>query len=158
MSANAKRLIVGWQEWIALPDLGLPALKAKIDTGAKTSALDTHFLETFDTSRRPRVRFHVRPCPEAPDLEVSVSADIADQREVISSNGVSELRYVISTHLSIGGRQWPIEVTLANREHMAYRMLIGRQAMRAGLLVDCRASFCQPRLSYDLYGTAGRTA
>ncbi|KWT69290.1 hypothetical protein APY04_1373 [Hyphomicrobium sulfonivorans] len=158
MSASAKRLIVGWQEWVSLPELGLPALKAKIDTGAKTSALDTHSLEPFDTSRRPRVRFHVRPCPEAPELEVPVSADIFDRREVVSSNGVSELRYVISTHLSIGGRQWPIEVTLANREHMAYRMLIGRQAIRTGLLVDCRASFCQPRLSYDLYDGIGRTA
>jgi len=156
--SNASRLILGWQEWVALPDLGLPALKAKIDTGAKTSALDTHSIEPFGTAKRPRVRFSVRPRPQADDLEISATADVLDRREVISSNGVRELRYVIRTTLCIAGRRWPIEVTLANREHMTYRMLIGRQAIRAGMLVDCTASFHQPRLSYDLYGGDVRPA
>jgi ribosomal protein S6--L-glutamate ligase len=151
--SKASRLIVGWQEWVALPDLGLPALKAKIDTGAKTSALHTHSIEPYGASGRPKVRFTVRPSPEESDLEVVASADVIDRREVISSNGVRELRYVIRTHLSIGGRQWPIEVTLTNREHMTYRMLIGRQAIRSDMLVDCGASFRQPRLSYRLYAS-----
>jgi len=158
MLSNASRLILGWQEWIALPDLGLPALKAKIDTGAKTSALDTHFIEPFGAAKRPRVRFAVRPSPEAGDLEVAAIADVIDRREVISSNGVRELRYVIATTLCIAGRRWPIEVTLANREHMTYRMLIGRQAIRSGMLVDCAASFRQPRLSYEVYGSNFRPA
>jgi ribosomal protein S6--L-glutamate ligase len=145
-------LIVGWQEWVALPDLGLPALKAKIDTGAKTSALHTGFIEPFGPSKRPKVRFSVHPSP-ASDLEVLAAADVVDRREIISSNGVRELRYVIKTPLSLGGRQWPIEVTLTNREHMTYRMLIGRQAIRSDMLVDCGASFCQPRLSYRLYAS-----
>jgi ribosomal protein S6--L-glutamate ligase len=149
--SDASRLIVGWQEWVALPDLGLPALKAKIDTGAKTSALHTHFIESYGTGKRPRVRFSVRPSPDAGDLEVAATADVIDRREVISSNGVRELRYVIRTPLRIAGRQWPIEITLANREHMTYRMLIGRQAIRSDMLVDCAVSFCQPRLSYSLY-------
>jgi ribosomal protein S6--L-glutamate ligase len=147
---RVSRLIVGWQEWVALPDLGLPALKAKIDTGAKTSALHTHFIEPFGSTRRPKVRFSVRPSPDT-DLEIVAAADVVDRREIISSNGVRELRYVIETRLSLGGRQWPIEVTLTNREHMTYRMLIGRQAIRSDMLVDCAASFRQPRLSYRLY-------
>jgi ribosomal protein S6--L-glutamate ligase len=153
--SDVSRLIIGWQEWVALPDLGLPALKAKIDTGAKTSALHTHFIEPFGTGKRPRVRFWVRPDPGTGRLDVGATADVVDRREVISSNGVRELRYVIMTSLSIGGRRWPIEVTLTNRERMAYRMLIGRQAIRSDMLVDCAASFCQPRLSYSLYAAAG---
>ena len=151
MLSDASRLIVGWQEWVALPDLGLPALKAKIDTGAKTSALHTHFIEPYGNGRRLKVRFAVRPSPESSDLEIAASADVVDRREVLSSNGVPELRYVIMTTLRIGGREWPIEVTLTNRERMAYRMLIGRQAIRSDMLVDCGASFRQPRLSYRLY-------
>ena len=146
-------LIVGWQEWVALPDLGLPALKAKIDTGAKTSALHTGFIEPFGTSKRPKVRFSVHPSPAASDLEILATADVVDRREIISSNGVRERRYVIKTPLSLGGRHWPIEVTLTNREHMTYRMLIGRQAIPADMLVDCGASFCQRRLSYRLYAS-----
>lgn len=150
MLPDPSRLIVGWQEWVALPDLGLPALKAKIDTGAKTSALHTHLIEPFGSARHPKVRFSVQPSPNA-DLEVMATADVIDRREVTSSNGVRELRYVIETRLSLGGREWPIELTLTNREHMAYRMLIGRQAIRSDMLVDCAASFRQPRLSYRLY-------
>ena len=151
MLSDPSRLIVGWQEWVALPELGLPALKAKIDTGAKTSALHTHFIEPYGNGRRLKVRFAVRPSPESGDLEIAASADVVDRREVLSSNGVPELRYVIMTTLRIGGREWPIEVTLTNRERMAYRMLIGRQAIRSDMLVDCGASFRQPRLSYRLY-------
>lgn len=150
MLPDTSRLIVGWQEWVALPDLGLPALKAKIDTGARTSALHTHFIEPYGPLKRRKVRFSVRPSPDA-DLEIVATADIVDRREVTSSNGVRELRYVIETQLSLGGRQWPIEVTLTNREYMTYRMLIGRQAIRTDMLVDCAASFRQPRLSYRLY-------
>lgn len=152
MRSNTSRLIVGWQEWVALPDLGLPALKAKIDTGARTSALHTHMIEPFGSMKHPKVRFSVRPSPDS-ELEVIATADVVDQREVMSSNGVRELRYVIETQLRLGGHQWPIEVTLTNREHMTYRMLIGRQAMRPDMLVDCGATFRQPRLSYRLYAS-----
>lgn len=155
MLSGPSRLIVGWQEWIALPELGLPALKAKIDTGAKTSALHTHFIEAYGPDKRPQVRFSVRPSPDG-ELEVEASAEVIDRREVISSNGVRELRYVIRTILSIAERQWPIEVTLTNREHMTSRMLIGRQAIRSDMLVDCATAFRQPRLSYELYELRGR--
>jgi ribosomal protein S6--L-glutamate ligase len=144
-------LILGWQEWIALPDLGLPALKAKIDTGAKTSALHTHLIEPYGPVKRRMVRFTVHPNPQRGDLEIEASAAVIDRREVISSNGERELRFVIATRLSMGGSEWPIEVTLTNREKMAYRMLIGRQGIRPNVLVDPDASFRQPKLSYTLY-------
>jgi len=145
------RMILGWQEWVALPDLGLPALKAKIDTGAKTSALHTRLIEPFGPSARPMVRFTVRPNPKQADLEIETAAAVIDRREVISSNGERELRFVIATRLSLGAQAWPIEVTLTNRERMAYRMLLGRQGIRPNMLVDPDASFHQPKLSYTLY-------
>jgi ribosomal protein S6--L-glutamate ligase len=145
-------LILGWQEWIALPDLGLPALKAKIDTGARTSALHTHLIEPYGGSERPMVRFTVRPDPDREDLQVEAHAAVVDQREVTSSNGERELRFVIETRLKLGEWEWPIEVTLTNRERMAYRMLIGRQAIRPNVLVDPDAKFHQPVLGYELYG------
>jgi len=145
-------LILGWQEWLALPELGLPALKAKIDTGAKTSALHTHAIEAFGTSARPMVRFTVRPDPKCAELEIAVAAPVIDRREVVSSNGERELRFVISTRVQMGAHTWPIEVTLTNRETMTYRMLLGRQAIRPNVLVDPDATFRQPQLSYTLYG------
>jgi ribosomal protein S6--L-glutamate ligase len=144
-------LILGWQEWISLPELGLHALKAKIDTGAKTSALHTHRIEPFGSAKRPKVRFTVHPDPRCADLEVSANAPVIDQREVTSSNGERQLRFVIATRVQIGQLAWPIEVTLTNRERMSYRMLIGRQAIRRNVLVDPDASFRQPRLSYRAY-------
>lgn len=145
-------LILGWQEWVALPDLGLPALKAKIDTGARTSALHTHQIEPYGSPERPMVRFTVRPDPDREDLQIEASAAIIDQREVTSSNGERELRFVVETRLKLGEWEWPIEVTLTNRERMAYRMLLGRQAIRPNVLVDPDAKFHQPVLSYELYG------
>jgi ribosomal protein S6--L-glutamate ligase len=144
-------LILGWQEWIALPELGLPALKAKVDTGARTSALHTHAIEPFGTLKRPMVRFTVRPNPKSADLEIAVSAPIIDRREITSSNGERELRFVIATRVAMGSHTWPIEVTLTNRDRMTYRMLLGRQAIRANVLVDPDTTFRQPRLSYSLY-------
>jgi ribosomal protein S6--L-glutamate ligase len=144
-------LILGWQEWIALPDIGLPALKAKVDTGARTSALHTRFIEAFRSGKRPMVRFAVHPSRQHETLQIVATAEIIDQRDVRSSNGERELRYVIATRLLIAGQDWPIEITLTNREQMAYRMLIGRQAIRPNVLVDPTASFCQPKLSYDAY-------
>jgi ribosomal protein S6--L-glutamate ligase len=151
MHLTRSSLILGWQEWIALPDLGLPALKAKIDTGAKTSSLHTHLIEPYGPAKRPMVRFTVRPNPSREDLEVDACAEVIDRRAVTSSNGERELRYVIATRLRMGDRSWPIEVTLANRQKLTYRMLLGRQAIRSNMLINPEASFRQPKLSYTLY-------
>ncbi len=144
--------IVGWEEWLALPDLGLPAIRAKIDTGAKTSALHAFAIEPFGQLSAPMVRFGVHPVPGREDITRVCTAAVFDRREVTSSNGEKETRFVIRTRLVLGDRDWgEIETTLANRESMAYRMLLGRQAIRGGLLVDPGASFVQPKLSHKLY-------
>ena len=150
--------ILGWEEWLSLPDLGLPAIKAKVDTGARTSALHAFLVEPFGPADQPKVRFGVHPIPGRDDVEVICSADIVDRRDVTSSNGDSETRYVIRSDVAMGERRWPIEITLANRETMAYRMLLGRQAIQDDMFVDAGASFRQPRLGYKVYRAPVREA
>ena len=145
---------LGWEEWVALPDLGLPALKAKIDTGARTSAVHASEIEPFGPSSKPRVRFTVHPVPGRTDIAIPCSALVVDRREVTSSNGEAEMRYVIETDINVGKRTWPIEVTLSDRSQMAYRMLLGRQAFPEDVVIAPQDSFCQPELSYDDYHSA----
>lgn len=141
-------LILGWQEWVALPALGLPAVKAKIDTGAKTSSLHAFDIEPDGTDF---VSFKVHPVPRRAEVVIACRARMIDAREVMSSNGESERRIVIETDLAIAGRTWPIEVTLTNRAMMRTRMLLGRQALGHGILIAPGEALCQPRLSYRLY-------
>jgi ribosomal protein S6--L-glutamate ligase len=150
----AKELTLGWEEWVALPGLGLPALKAKIDTGARTSALHAFDIEPFGPANRPKLRFAVHPVPGRTDLTIACSAPIKDRREVTSSNGETELRYVIETPLRVGGTEVPVEVTLTDRTTMAYRMLIGRTAIQPDWRISPAESFCQDVLSYDVYHTS----
>ncbi|MEL6956415.1 MAG: 30S ribosomal protein S6--L-glutamate ligase [Pseudomonadota bacterium] len=142
---------LGWEEWLALPGLGLPAIKAKVDTGARTSALHASVIEPFGPPERPQVRFLIQPDPNDPSLEVTCSAPVVDRRNVTSSNGETELRYVISARLEMGGREWDVEVTLTNRENMSYRMLLGRTAIVDDMVVDPNQSFAQPEKSYTAY-------
>ncbi|WP_158968267.1 30S ribosomal protein S6--L-glutamate ligase [Chachezhania sediminis] len=146
-----KPLTFGWEEWVALPDLGLPAIRAKVDTGARTSALHASDIETFGPVSHPRVRFSVQPIPGRTDLAIACSAELVDRREVTSSNGESELRYVIRTNLTVAGQSWPIEVTLTNRSGMASRMLLGRQALSEHISIAPTERNLQPELSYDVY-------
>ena len=150
---NARHIIrLGWEEWLALPDLGLPALKAKVDTGARTSALHAFDIETFGPATQPKVRFAVHPVPGREDLSIPCSAAVVDRREVTSSNGETEMRYVIETLLDVGDDQsWPIEITLTDRATMASRMLLGRQALREGVVVQPMDRFLRPERSYDVY-------
>lgn len=141
---------VGWEEWVSLPDLSLNAIKVKTDTGARTSSLHAFNIQPFGTESRPKVRFGIHPNPDDLSIEVFCSASVIDQREVTSSNGQTELRYVIKTPIKIGDRVWDIEVTLANRENMSYRMLLGRTALE-GITVRPDESFIQPELNYNLY-------
>lgn len=151
MAEASTPFIIGWEEWVALPDIGLPAIKAKVDTGAKTSALHAFLIEPFGPATAPMVRFGIHPIPGRDDIAIYCSAAIVDRREVTSSNGEKETRCVLRTRLAMGAREWEIEVTLTNRESMSYRMLIGRQAIREDMYVDPAASFRQPKLSYRLY-------
>ncbi len=148
--------VLGREEWVALPELGLPAIKVKVDTGARTSALHAYYVEPIGSPRARKVRFGVHPLPRRRDVTIECTARLIDRREVKSSSGESERRYVIETEISIGGRQWPIEITLADRNMMTYRMLLGRQAIRAGMLVDPSSSFLQPKLHYNVYELARR--
>jgi ribosomal protein S6--L-glutamate ligase len=151
MKRDLKPLILGRREWVALPDLGLFALKAKVDTGARTSALHAEAVEIIGPPSAPRARFLVRPLLEEPELAISCEADLVGERDVISSSGERECRCIISTTLSVGGRSWPIELGLTNREGLAHRMLLGRQAIQPGMLVDPARSFLLPKLSTRLY-------
>lgn len=153
---TAAPFIVGWQEWVALPGLGLPAIKAKIDTGARTSALHAFLIEPFGPASQPMVRFGIHPIPGRLDVEIFCSAAVVDRRDVTSSNGERETRYFIRTEVELAGRTWPIEIGLTNRESMSYRMLLGRQAIRDDMMVDPAGSFRQPPLSYRLYRAIAR--
>jgi ribosomal protein S6--L-glutamate ligase len=148
---QSAQFILGREEWAGLPELGLPSLKAKIDTGARTSALHAQQIEPFDNNGVSSVRFKVQPVPRRPAIEIVCVAPLLDQRTIMSSNGEREQRCVITTNIEIGDHTWPIEVTLTNRESMRFRMLIGRQALLPGMLIDASATFLQARRSHKVY-------
>jgi hypothetical protein len=135
------RTIVGWREWVALPDLDLPYLKAKIDTGARTSALHAFAVEPYKKSGKLWVRFGIHPHQADSTIEQFCDAQVIDTRMVSDSGGHKEKRYVISTGLKLGNQIWPIEITLTNRDSMRFRMLIGRTAMMNRLIVQPESSY-----------------
>lgn len=147
----AGTLNFGWEEWVSLPDLGIPAIRAKVDTGARTSALHAFDIEVFGPASSPKVRFTLHPNPDREDLVIACSAAIKDRREVTSSNGESESRFVVETTLNVAGQRWPIDVSLTNRSNMSTRMLLGRQALLEHISIVATDRFCQPELSYDIY-------
>ncbi|MDA7427583.1 30S ribosomal protein S6--L-glutamate ligase [Primorskyibacter aestuariivivens] len=142
---------LGWEEWVSLPDLGLPAIRAKVDTGARTSALHAYDIERFGPASKPKVRFAVHPIPGRDDLSIPCSAEVLDRREVTSSNGETETRYVIRTNLEVAGQRWPIEITLTDRRGMSNHMLLGRQALNENVTVVPSEKFQQPELSFEVY-------
>lgn len=149
--SNKKMMNIGWEEWVALPELHLPAIKAKIDTGAKTSSLHAFMVEKFTEDGVTKVKFGLHPIPERPEIEVYCTANLVEEREITSSNQQTELRYVIRTIGKFGNQSWPIELTLANREDMTYRMLLGRSAMVGKLRVVPEESCLLGELTPDLY-------
>lgn len=131
---------VGWREWAALPELEIPAIKVKVDTGARTSALHAFEVNTFERDGDEWVRFRLHPLQDNTDYERVCECRVLDHRVVSDSGGHREERVVIATLLSFGGRSWPIEMTLTDRDSMKFRMLLGRTAMD-GLMVNPKASF-----------------
>ena len=142
---------LGWREWVSLPDLGIPAIKAKLDTGARTSSLHAFMIEPFRSDGRLKVRFGIHPLQRREDIEIFSSAEVIDRRYVIDSGGHRELRYVIQTPIHIGQRSWDIEVSLTNRDIMRFRMLLGRTAMQKRLLVDPQGSYLAGRSLMRVY-------
>lgn len=144
MTNTTNELItVGWREWVSLPALGLPAIKAKVDTGARTSALHAFSLERYRHEGRDMIRFQMHPVQRQTKTVVVCEALLKDEREVTDSGGHTELRYVIETPLHLADTAWPIELTLTNRDNMRFRMLIGRQAMNDRLLVNPAGAYLQ---------------
>jgi hypothetical protein len=136
-----RKLLIGWREQVALPELDIPALTAKIDTGALTSTLDAENIEPFTEGGVAKVRFVFHPVPERPDPALLRCAEIVDRRTVTDSGMHRELRYVIRTCIAMGADAWPIELTLANRRGMRFRLLLGRRALRGRFVVDPATSF-----------------
>lgn len=137
------KLIIGWCEWCSLPDLALPGIAAKIDTGAKTSSIHAFKIKPFSRKGEQWVRFIVHPIQRHRQPEIRCEARVVDERPVTSSNGVTEHRIVISTSLVLGPYQFPTELTLTNRDEMGFRMLIGRKSLIKRFVVD-------PSLSHTL--------
>lgn len=139
------RARIGWREWVALPDLGVTRIKAKIDTGARSSALHAFDLEHFRRRGHDMVRFAIHTLQRSSKRVIIAEAEMMDERIVRSSNGVHALRPVILTRVELLGESWPIELTLASRDEMGFRMLLGRQAVRGRFLIDPGRSYLAGR-------------
>jgi len=146
MPDNNQILRLGWREWAALPDLGLPAIKVKVDTGARTSALHAFYTEKYRLESVDMVKFLIHPIQRNYDFQLECHAPLIDFREVSDSGGHREMRYVIETSIVIGNNNWPIEITLTNRDNMRFRMLLGRRAMEARAVIEPGASYLNGKL------------
>ena len=141
MDTTQEMQIVGWREVAALPELGISRIKAKIDTGARSSSLHAHDIHRFKREDQDWVAFSVWPLQRSEDKEVRCECRVLDVRSVRSSSGEASERIVISTNLYLFDQQWPIELTLADRTEMGFRMLVGREALRGKFLVDSSKAF-----------------
>ncbi len=135
------RATIGWREWASLPDLGVDRINAKIDTGAKTSAIHAFRLHVTETEDGAWVEFYLHPRQRRKTPEVFCRAPLIDRRVIKSSNGQEDERLVINTPFRMGDQIWPIELTLTNRDTMGYRLLIGRDALAGRFLIKSDASY-----------------
>lgn len=143
MKAKSKspRIVIGWREWVGLPELGVQKIKAKIDTGARSSALHAWNIEAFEDDGAEWVRFDLHPLQRTDSLIISVVAPLSRRKDVKSSNGQIETRYAIKTKILIGDVKASTELSLTNRDEMGFRMLIGRTAMAKKFLISPDQSF-----------------
>lgn len=135
------KLSIGWREWVGLPEFDVSRIKAKVDTGARTSAIHAFRIRPFERDDEAWVSFELHPLQRDSADPIACEARVVDRRRIRSSNGRTEWRYVIRTPLEIGGRRWPIELTLAKRDEMGFRMLLGRTALRRRVVIDPAKSF-----------------
>lgn len=142
---SAERALIGWREWVSLPDLAIAHIKVKVDTGARTSALHAFYVQPFEREGAPWVRFGVHPLQASGQIleppVVHCEAPVKEMRRVTDSGGHAELRPVIETTLLVQGERRLIELTLTDRETMMFRMLLGRSALKRRFVVDSGKSF-----------------
>ena len=139
-------LLIGWREWAELPELNIPLIKVKVDTGAKTSALHAYDIKIIKSDQKEFVEFVIHPIQTNDKICVPCLAEIIGMKTIKSSNGHKQIRPVIRTPIKIGNHIWDIEITLTNRDIMHHRMLLGRTAM-LNLLVNPSKSYCQGFIS-----------
>jgi hypothetical protein len=135
------RRTAGWREWVGLDGLGVESIKAKLDTGARTSAIHAFDVESYRRDGERRVRFFIHPLQRDDTVKIACDEKVADIRTVSNPGGRREKRYIIRTELSLGGEVWPIDLSLTDRDEMGFRLLIGRTAMQGRLLIDPDHSF-----------------
>lgn len=133
--------VIGWREWVKLPSLGIERIKVKVDTGARTSSLHVLDLEEFTRRGKAWVRFKVHPIQRTTKQTIQSESPVLEYRSVRNSGGKASLRPVIVTNVLLLGNSWPVELTLANRDEMGFRMLLGREAIRQRFLVDSGGSY-----------------
>lgn len=141
MTTTTARPVIGWREWVRLPELGDVTVKAKVDTGARTSTLHAYDEEEIELDGEPRLRFRFHPNQRDDETEVQAEARLVGRRKVTASSGQAELRYVVETEAVIDGQRVPIELTLTRRDTMGFRMLLGRRALRGRFVVDPKRSY-----------------
>ena len=134
--------VIGWREWVGLPDFGIKHIKVKVDSGARSSSLHAFDLREFERDGEEWVRFQVHPVQRKKIRTVEVEAQVLEHRSVRSSSGKASMRPVIVTQVRLLGITWPVELTLASRDEMGFRMLLGREAFRRRFLVDAGKSYC----------------
>jgi ribosomal protein S6--L-glutamate ligase len=144
------KVVLGSEEWCAFPDLGIPAIKARVDSGAKTSALHAINIAPFTKNDANWVKFDINPIQNNVRTIIHCEAPLIDKRIVKSSSGYREQRYVIQTPLRLGGKTWAIEMTLTNRDSMGFRMLLGREAMIGRAIVDPEQQYLLESLTEEL--------
>jgi hypothetical protein len=133
--------IVGWREWVALPQAGVDWVKAKIDTGARSSSIHAFDLEVLEREGQEWVRYTIHPWQRSDAEAHALTLPLVDRREVRSSNGQTEQRYAVAMDVTLAGRTITTVMTLSNRDEMGFRMLIGREALERGFLVDSSKSY-----------------
>lgn len=143
MTKESHIITIGWREWVGLSELGIPAMKAKIDTGARTSCIHTFRQEEFERNGQSWIRFWVHPLQKDTKQEIICEAEIIDKRFVRDSGGRQEFRPVIKTDIFLGDSRWEVEITLSNREEMLFRMLLGRTSMLGKLSINPALSYTQ---------------
>ena len=145
METDLSYTLAGWREWVSLPDAGVEWIKAKLDTGARTSAIHAFDLEGFERDGQRMVRYSVHPWQATDEDAVVVESTVLDRREVRSSSGHVEERYVVPMAITLVGRTVSVEMSLSRRDEMGFRMLVGREALRQGFVVDPGRSYLGDR-------------